>query len=185
MWRNNLPGFLLPWENRDRYYDALEECNSKEPGLWGNLTDLTNLFCDVLENSVEQSEEMEMEADEVADESTVVDDYLDDSEFSRLIAELKGSGKATPLNFKEQYDDWFNTISAVVSEIKELSAQLSRVFRAEWQGEVYAKDFSPYRHRHLSSHPNTTTVCSNMVPQNRIALSGWRGGTRPLLCPKF
>ena len=141
MWRQNLPGFLLPWENRERYYDALEECNSKEPGLWGNLTDLIALFCDVFEVSVEQLEDMELEAEENSEESTVVDGHHNDTDFSRLIEEIKGSGKATPLKFDEQYDDWSNKMSAVVSEIKELSAQLSRAFRTEWQGEVYAKDY--------------------------------------------
>ena len=141
MWKVDLPGVLLPWENRERYYDGLEECNSKEPGLWGNLTDLMNLFCDVLEGTVEQLEETVVGAGEVADESAVVDDHQDDSEFSRLIADLKGSGRARPLKFEEQYDDWFNTMSAVVSEIKELSGQLSRVFRAEWQGDIYLKDY--------------------------------------------
>ena len=141
MWRRNLPGFLLPWENRERYYDALEECNSKEPGLWGNLTDLTNLFCDVLEGTVEQMEEAEADRLGAVDEATVVDSNPLDSEFARLITDLKGSGKARPLNFREQYEDWFNTMSAVVSEVKELSGQLSRVFRTEWQGEVMVTDY--------------------------------------------
>ena len=141
MWREHLPGFLLPWENRDRYYDALEECNSKEPGLWGNLTDLINLFCDVLESSVEQLEEKEADPEEVVDESAVVEDRQGDSEFTKLIAELKGSGKSTLLKFEEQYDNWFNSMSAVVSEVEDLSSQLSRVFRAEWQGDVHAKDY--------------------------------------------
>ena len=141
MWRENLPGILLPWENRDRYYDALEECNSKEPGLWGNLTDLINLFCDVLESSVEHLEEMEADAEDAVDESAVVEDHQGDSEFTKLIAELKDSGKSTPLKFEEQYDNWFNAMSSVISEVKELSSQLSRVFRAEWQGAVHAKDY--------------------------------------------
>ena len=141
MWREELPGFLLPWENRERYYDALEECNSKEPGLWGNLTDLTNLFCDVLEGTVEQLEESDAEASDPGDGTAVVDQNQGDSEFGRLIADLKGSGKARPLNFKEQYADWFNSMSGVVAEVKELADQLSRVFKAEWQGEVQTKDY--------------------------------------------
>ena len=141
MWRRKLPGFLLPWENRERYYDALEECNSKEPGLWGNLTDLTNLFCDVLEGTVEQLEESDANETDLGGEAAVIDQNQGDSEFSRLIAGLKGSGKARPLNFKEQYDDWYNSMSGVVAEVKELADQLSRVFKAEWQGEVQTKGY--------------------------------------------
>ncbi|MDE0659245.1 MAG: Fic family protein [Gammaproteobacteria bacterium] len=99
MWQHDLPGILLPWENRDRYYDALEECNSKEPGQWGNLNDLINLFCDVLDEAVEQLADYEVEGDEVSVDSTVVDAHEDDSEFGRLITELKGSGRTTRLNF--------------------------------------------------------------------------------------
>ncbi|MYA59751.1 MAG: hypothetical protein F4X40_04235, partial [Chloroflexi bacterium] len=141
MWQQDLPGFLLPWENRDRYYDALEECNSKEPGLWGNLTDLTNLFCDVFEGTVERLEDEERGDSADEEDTEVVDRSQGDSEFSRLIAELKGSGKARPLNFEEQYHDWQNSMAGVVAELRELSDQLSRVLKAEWQGEVYTKGY--------------------------------------------
>ena len=141
MWRQKLPGFLLLWENRERYYDALEECNSKEPGLWGNLTDLANLFCDAFEGTVEQIGEVEVDEVDVIGEVTVVDRSERDSEFTRLMMELKDSGKARPLEFEEQYEGWFNAMSAVLSEVKELSAQLSRVFKTEWQGEVRVKDY--------------------------------------------
>lgn len=141
MWKDNLPGVLLPWENRGRYYDALEECNSKEPGLWGNLTDLINLFCDILEETIEQLEDGLVEEEEDAEESAVVDDHQTDSEFGQLIAEITGSGKAAALNYEEQYDDWYNTMCAVVSEVKELCGQLARVFRTEWQGQVHTQDY--------------------------------------------
>ena len=142
MWRADLPGLLLPWENRDRYYDALEECNSKEPGLWGNLTDLTNLFCDVLEESIDQIEQARGDSDDVAQEAAVVETTgNDDSEFGRLIADLKVGGTAVRLNFEEQYEDWLHTMSGVISDLKELTGQLSRVFRAEFGGTVYVRDF--------------------------------------------
>ena len=140
MWRRDLPGFLLPWENRELYYDALEECNSKEPVLMGNITDLAKLFCDVLEDTVERFEQRSSQAEESVEKNPVIDVVDGDSEFGRLIESLSPENvAAVPLNFEEQYEDWFSTMSSVVSDLKELSGQLSRAFRSSRKGEVLSK----------------------------------------------
>ena len=142
MWRRDLPGFLLPWENRELYYDALEECNSKEPVLRGNITDLAKLFCDVLEDTIEKFEAKSLQIEDSVEKNPVTDDIDGTSEFGRLIESLSPENTAVvPLNFEEQYEDWFSTMSSVVSDLTELSARLSRALRSSRQGEVRSKAF--------------------------------------------
>ena len=100
LWQDDLPGILLPWENRDRYYDALEECNSKEPGAWGDLTDLIGIFCDVFEDTLEQIAVVNDEEVVEVVEPVVVDHVASDTSVSRLMSRL--SGAATAVTAKEQ-----------------------------------------------------------------------------------
>lgn len=142
MWRKNLPGFLLSHQNRERYYDALEECNSKESALEGNLTDLTNLFCDVLDALVEKLESEEQVDEESIEPAPVLDELQTDSEFGKVIQRLTKKHPAmVPLNMAEQFEHWYNSMVAMISELKELSAQLSRALRASRSGEVSVKEF--------------------------------------------
>ncbi|MCY4143316.1 MAG: Fic family protein [Gammaproteobacteria bacterium] len=142
MWRANLPGLLLPWLHRERYYDALELCNSKEATKIGNLTELTNLFCDVLEDTITKLENSVEQNVEDAQRSVVIDEVEPDSEFGRLIERLTSNqASVVPLRLEEQYDDWYNAMSGVVAELKELSGQLSRTLRGLRAGEVRVRDF--------------------------------------------
>ena len=138
LWRQQLPGLLLPWENRERYYDALEECNSKEPGSWGDLTDLVRLFADVFEDTLNHLESLDPMPD-CEEASVVIDPNDGDTNVARLIRKLSAS--KTALTFDEQYENWKNTFSGVMGELKENADQLSRVFRNKWGGSVEMREY--------------------------------------------
>ena len=149
MWKKELPGFMLPWGQRERYYDALEECNSKEPGLWGNLTDLLELFSEVFESTLKLLEPSS-DTDKVEqEEELVIETPTESSEFGKILIGLKGDQKSA-LNYEEQYQEWKHTMEAVISEVQGLSGQLDRAFRASWGGNVSVRnypiiDFETYR----------------------------------------
>lgn len=162
LWKDKQPGLLLLWENRDRYYDALEECNSKELGAWGDLTDLIRIFCDVFEDTLVLLAEQDTEQsddEEVATETVVTDQAVRENNISRLLNKLSGS--STALSAEEQYEDWQNTLTGIYAEIREFSGQLSRAFRSEWGGSLEVRgydliDLDIYRAiRHRQSHSRT------------------------------
>lgn len=162
LWKDKLPGLLLLWENRDRYYDALEECNSRELGAWGDLTDLIRIFCDVFEDTLVSLEDQNTEQtdhERAAANAVVTDQAIRENNVTRLLSKLSGSSAA--LSAEEQYEDWKNTVSGISAEIREYSAQLSRAFRSEWGGSLEVIDYnlidsSTYRAiRHRQSHSRT------------------------------
>ena len=143
LWGSQLPGLLLPWENRDRYYDALEECNSKEVGAWGDLTDLLRVFCDVFTDTLEflrPDEEERVEEDrELGVENVVVDQASRENSVSRLMKRLSASNAA--LSAEEQYEDWKNNVEGISAEVREYSGQISRLFRSEWGGSLEVRGY--------------------------------------------
>ena len=162
LWQDNLPGLLLLWENRDRYYEALEECNSRELGAWGDLTDLVRIFCDSFEDTVASLTEQNtdhLDHEQAATNTVVTDQIVRENNVTRLLSRLSGSSAA--LSAEEQYEDWKNTVSGISAEIREYSGQLSRAFRSEWGGSLevinYSLiDLSTYRAiRHRQSHSRT------------------------------
>lgn len=162
LWQEKLPGLVLLWENRDRYYDALEECNSRELGAWGDLTDLIRIFCDSFEDTLASIEEQNANQSVRGPEITsavVTDQAVRANNITRLLSRLSGSSAA--LSAEEQYEDWKNTVGGISAEIREYSAQLSRAFRSEWGGSLEVIDYSlidpnTYRAiRHRQSHSRT------------------------------
>lgn len=143
MWRRNLPGFLLPWDDREIYYDALEECNSNEPAQMGNLTDLAVLFCNVLEDAIKSLENQSNRPEDDSEGIPIIDEINGESNFGQLIERINATNDtALPLTFSELYDVWSSTVASTVSELKELSGQLSRKLRLTHDCiEVHTKDY--------------------------------------------
>ena len=144
---------------------------AREPGLWGNLTDLANLFCDILDGTIEQLEDGLVEEEDVVEESAVVDDHQTDSEFGQLITEITGSGKATTLNYEEQYDDWYNTMCAVVSEGEGTLRTASSSVQDRMAGSGTYPRLPSYRHGYVLGYPKAAAVCADMVSENRFGLA--------------
>ena len=143
LWQDKLPGLLLLWENRDRYYDALEECNSRELGAWGDLTDLIRIFCDSFEDTVmllsEQNAD-QTDREQIDVDAVVTDEIVRENNVTRLLSKLSGASAA--LSSEEQYEDWKNTVSGISAEIREYSGQLSRAFRSKWGGSLEVVDYN-------------------------------------------
>jgi len=153
-WKNGLPGILLPWENRDRYYDALEECNTNELSMRGDLTELTTLFCDLFEESLDfikhnaVSEEIVSEEIESADViaripteeiGPVIDSKSAGTRLSSLLSRISSTKVA--ISIEEQYINWANSFGRFLSDLREGADRTSRAFREAWSGEVRLKEY--------------------------------------------
>jgi hypothetical protein len=138
LWRAKLPGILLPWENRDRYYDALEECNSGELVNRGNLSDLGMLFCDLFEDVVMDLEEtlattMDIDTPIVETKGATVTRMTD------LLSRLTHQKNA--LDFAAQYKKWVAAHETILAGIRELIEDLSRGFNTAWGGRAEILEF--------------------------------------------
>lgn len=153
MWRAGLPSLLLPWENRERYYDALEECNSHESITRGNLTDLTTLFCDLFEDALENIKTLSAEeAASAASVDKTQDPIIAGSAKSKRLNDLLlriGPGRRA-MNLEDQYKTWSNAFSSLLSDVREGSELVGNAFRQEWGGSILVReypiiDFETYR----------------------------------------
>jgi Fic family protein/actin-like ATPase involved in cell morphogenesis len=138
LWRANLPGVLLPWENRDRYYDALEECNSRELTNRGDLSDLTMLFCDLFEDAVLNLEDVTQTSADL-DAPIVASIDRGESRMTNLLSRLTKQKSA--LNLEDQYTSWSAAQEAILAGVRQSVEELSRVFRSAWGGEVDFQQF--------------------------------------------
>lgn len=148
LWRDRLPGIMLPWENRDRYYDALEECNSSEVTKRGNLTDLLSLFCDLFEDSIERikylrdarASSVSTASSAVAD-STVIDSNLSKSKRLNDLLSRIGAQKRS-IDLQAQYENFGLTFSSMLADVRQSCDLLDRTFRDEWGGAAKLREYS-------------------------------------------
>jgi fido (protein-threonine AMPylation protein) len=149
LWRVELPGILLPWENRDRYYDALEECNSGELINRGNLSDLGMLFCDLFEDVL-------MELEETVNSTTDVDTPIVEEQgaavtrMTDLLSRLTKQKSA--LGFEAQYKKWVTAHETVLAGVRESIEDLSRGFNAAWGGRAEVLDFPIVERTHTERY---------------------------------
>lgn len=138
LWRNGLPGINIIWENRDRYYDALDYCNSKDVANRGDLTDVALLFCDAFEDTLE---DIRLHQTQQSEESEAIDHIekistkeARPSEFEGLLSRI--SKKAIANTIKQQYSVWLNDFSLLISKIRKLVQRLDETLSVEFKGSA-------------------------------------------------
>jgi Fic family protein len=141
LWRAGVPGILLPWENRERYYDSLEECNSKELSNRGDLSDLGMLFSDLFEDMLIGLEQAPVAADtaENVASSMIEERSSPGSRMSTLITRI--ARQKSVLNFDAQYDNWVAANEALLTSVRQSTEELSRSFNNAWAGQVILQEF--------------------------------------------
>jgi len=150
LWAKGLPGILLPWENRDRYYDSLEECNASEVRYRGDLSDLSELFCDLFEDAIaELKSKLQAVASSISStvvipeppEDTIVEEFPDnDTRMGQLLARIVD--KTFSLSSEEQYVNWKTDFESLLSDIRKTMDKLSRAFNDSWGGGVNLREYN-------------------------------------------
>jgi Fic family protein/molecular chaperone DnaK (HSP70) len=146
LWRANMPSIMLPWENRERYYDALEECNSFETSNRGNLTDLATLFCDLFEDALNNVEALQIanrqgvKTDTPRPDDPVVRAPLSKSNrLTNLLNRISDSRRAA--NLEAQYDVWKSSFEALLADVRESSVLVDNAFHEGWGGGAKLREF--------------------------------------------
>jgi fido (protein-threonine AMPylation protein) len=132
LWKANLPGILLPWQNRTRYYDALEECNTNELPVRGDLTDLATLFCDLFEDSLEFVKNNILKVTpepgpERDPKEPVIEQLATPDRLGRLLAKITSSKFA--ISEDEQFENWGNAFRRLIAETVGHCEVTSRAFK--------------------------------------------------------
>ncbi len=159
LWKNSLPGILLPWENKDRYYDALEECNSTELRTRGNLTDLVRLFYDHFEDELNTLKELVATPEthdkkietiyQAPDDANVIDATATRSPRLNKLLERLGATQLSA-DLEVQFSSWSKDFNALLSNLLPDAEAVSRIFEQNWAGKVAVRqfpiiDFETYR----------------------------------------
>lgn len=129
LWRRGVPGLLLSWQNRDRYYDALDQCNTREvKGKPGDMSDLVRLFCDAFEDILLDADNVLVSGDNDIEVqlNVVTEDVSSESgtAFDMLLSRI--SKKSIVLDYDDQYDIWFNCFSVMLNDLQKKVDMLSR-----------------------------------------------------------
>ncbi|WP_428672776.1 Fic family protein [Reyranella sp.] len=140
LWRANQPSVMLPWENRNRYYDALEECNSYENRNRGSLADLAALFCDLFEDAINNVRASATRIDVSPLDEPVISTGSAKSKRLNALLEKIGSGRRA-IDVEAQYSAWQASFTALLAEVKESAILVSSAFRERWGGGIDVREF--------------------------------------------
>lgn len=137
LWRSWCVGVNLISENRERYYDALEWCNTREVSTRGDISDLAAIFCDSFEDSIEEVKLIGCQKEALIDES--IENQFDESvpedaesNFDSLLKRL--SLNATKFSAENSYGAWKNYFTMVLSEINNKVFQLDSALKNDFSG---------------------------------------------------
>lgn len=148
LWRGYCVGINLVSENRERYYDALEWCNTKEVSTRGDMSDLAAIFCDAFEDSLEEAKVIgisdydkspEVESKEEQGGEGVKATSISDTKFDSLLRQLSSKGARS--NVENSYESWNNHFSSVLSEIKNKVIKLDQTLKQDFKGGAVIHDY--------------------------------------------
>ena len=139
LWRAEQPSVMLPWENRDRYYDALEECNTFENRNRGSLADLAALFCDLFEDAISNIKLAQLQTSAPIDEPVISAGSTKSKRLNSLLERI-GSGRRA-VDIEAQYGAWQAAFSALSAEVKESALLVDGAFRERWGGGIDVREY--------------------------------------------
>jgi len=136
-WRNDMPGLLLHWENRNRYYDALDEADH------GNLDDLADLFADQFEAALDEFQQFAERATPFVENDIESPPKIEDRQRHPSVEKLlKKFSTGTPaLNLHMQYDNWHRDMTRLASDAAAVVADLESAFKTHTGGFLLFKHY--------------------------------------------
>ena len=173
LWRRDLPGILLPFDNRERYYDALEELNSTElvskPSASRNITDLLQLFGDLFEDTMDYvqtkiSQQVVQPLGvpkplEVPD-SFALENPGSNTRLGKLLDAIAAKRKIA-LSINDQYANWKTSFQSLLSSARSDFERTSRALDSASLGTVEIREypiieFETYHNIRHGKHFNRT-----------------------------
>lgn len=152
LWRRSLPGILLPFDNRERYYNALEELNTTEiitRRSERNITDLLQLFGDLFEDMMDfvqrkstptqiTSQENEKHLD--APDSFAVESVSSNTRLGKLLDAITAKRKIA-LSIQDQYANWRSSFQGLLSTARNDFERASRALDSASLGTIDVREF--------------------------------------------
>ena len=143
--RNRIPIMHLEYEDRNRYYDSLEDSND------GDLSELTILFCDAIESSFRsfiqelKSKKTPLdtsETDQFENEQEIeqISEVEEESPFGILLKKLDYPTKIY-VNEEEQYDKWKFYFEKFKLDFRQKIDKLKPIIKKRHDGFISIKSY--------------------------------------------